>query len=59
MEHETQITALVSRTTQELPADIIIHPKLVVTRRSGAAILKQIEKGRPSAALRRLMRDGR
>lgn len=88
MEQETQISALVSRTTkellerhvratgvkkghlveqalrhhlqalQELPADIVIHPKLVVTRKSGEAILKQIEKGKSSAALRRLMRDG-
>jgi hypothetical protein len=88
MEQETQISALVSRTTkellerhvratgvkkghlveqalrhhlqalQELPADIIIHPKLVVTRKSGKVVLKQIEKGKPSAALRSLMRDG-
>jgi len=58
MEREIQISALVSRTTKELPADVVIHPKLVVTRKSGEAILKQIEKGKPSAALRRLMRDG-
>jgi hypothetical protein len=88
MESETQISALVSRTTkellerhvratgvkkghlveqalrhhlqalQELPADIVIHPKLVVTRKSGEAILKQIDKGKPTAALRKLMRDG-
>lgn len=43
---------------QELPADIVIHPKLVVTRKSGEAIRKQIEKGKPSAALRGLMRHG-
>ena len=85
---ETQISALVSRTTkellerhvratgvkkghlveqalrhhlqalQELPADIVIHPKLVVTRKSGAVILKQIAKGKATPALRRLMRDG-
>jgi hypothetical protein len=88
MEEETQISALVSRTTkdllerhvratgvkkghlveqalrhhlqalQELPADIVIQPKVVVTRKSGEQVLKQIEKGRPSAALRGLMRDG-
>ena len=88
MEHETQISALVSRTTkellerhvratgvkkghlveqalrhhlqalQELPADIVVHPKIVVTRKSGQAILKQIGKARPSAALRTLMNDG-
>jgi hypothetical protein len=88
MDKETQISALVSRTTkdlldrhvratgvkkghlveqalrhhlqalQELPADIIVHPKLVVTRKSGEPILKQIESGKPTAALRDLMRDG-
>jgi hypothetical protein len=88
MDKETQISALVSRTTkdlldrhvratgvkkghlveqalrhhlqalQELPADIIVHPKLVVTRKSGEAILKQIESGKPTAALRDLMHDG-
>jgi len=42
----------------ELPADVIIHPKLVVTRRSGAAILKQMKSGKPTKALRDLMRDG-
>lgn len=87
MERETQISALVSRTTsellerhvratgvkkghlveqalrhhlqalQELPADILVHPNLVVTRKSGDAILKQIAKGRPTSALRRLLRD--
>ena len=88
MEPETQISALVSRTTkellerhvratgvkkgylveqalrhhlqalQELPADAVIHPTLVVTRKSGERILKRIKKGKPSAALRGLMRDG-
>lgn len=88
MEGETQISALVSRTTkdllerhvratgvkkghlveqalrhhlqalQELPADSVIHPKLVVTRKSGEAVLKQIAGGKPSAALRALMRNG-
>jgi len=43
---------------QELPADVIVHPKLVVTRKSGATILKQMETGKPTAALRDLMRDG-
>jgi len=88
MEKETQISALVSRTTeellerhvratgvkkghlveqalrhhlqalQELPADVVVHPRLVVTRKSGDAILAQIERGRATAALRALMRDG-
>ena len=88
MEKDTQISAVVSRTTkellerhvratgvkkghlieqalrhhiqalQELPADIIVHPKLVVTRKSGEAILRQMESGEPTDALRDLMRDG-
>lgn len=87
MEEETQISALVSRTTkellerhvratglkkgrlveqalrnhlralQELPTDTIMHAKLVVTRRSGAAVLRQIKAGKPTKALRELMRD--
>jgi len=43
---------------QELPADIIVHPNLVVTLRSGQAILREIEQGEPTDALRDLMRDG-
>jgi len=42
----------------ELPADVIIHPKIVVTQRSGAAILKKIRTGKATKALRDLMRDG-
>jgi hypothetical protein len=87
MQKETQISALVSRTTrellerhvratgvkkghlveqalrhhlqalQELPADVIVHPKLVVTRQSGAGILKQLKAAEPTAPLRDLMRD--
>ena len=43
---------------QSLPADVVIHPTLVVTRKSGAAILKQARAGKPTRALRELMRDG-
>ena len=87
MERETQISAVVSRTTsellerhvratgvkkghlveqalrhhlqalQELPADVVAHPKIVVTRRSGDAILRQMESGKSTAGLRRLLRD--
>ncbi|HEV7488900.1 MAG TPA: hypothetical protein VGQ65_24785 [Thermoanaerobaculia bacterium] len=42
----------------ELPADVIIHPKIVVTRRSGAAILKKMRTGKTTKALRDLLRDG-
>jgi hypothetical protein len=31
----------------ELPADVIIHPKIVVTRRSGAEILRRCEPAKP------------
>jgi hypothetical protein len=43
---------------QELPADVIVHPRLVVSRKSGEAILKKMEADRPTKALRELMRDG-
>ncbi len=43
---------------QELPADVIVHPRLVVTRKSGEAILREIEKAKPTPALRKLMRNG-
>jgi hypothetical protein len=42
---------------RELPADVIVHPKLVVTRKSGGAILKQMRTGKPTRALCDLMRD--
>ena len=88
MEKETQISAVVSRTTrellerhvrssgvkkghlieqalrhylqalQELPSDVIVHPRLVVTAKSGQAILKKTESGKATRALRDLMRDG-
>jgi hypothetical protein len=43
---------------QELPADVIVHPQLVVTRKSGEEILKQMESGKSTEGLRYLMRDG-
>ena len=42
---------------QELPADVVVHPKLLVTRKSGQAILKQVRTGTPTAALRDLLCD--
>lgn len=42
---------------QELPADVIVHPRLVVTRASGTAILEQLKAAKPTKALRDLMRD--
>ncbi len=43
---------------QELPADILVHPKIVVTRKSGEAILRELRSGKPTQALRDLLRDG-
>jgi hypothetical protein len=42
---------------QELPADVVVHPKLVVTKKSGDGILKHIRRGKPTPALRDLLRD--
>jgi hypothetical protein len=42
----------------ELPADVVIHPILVLTRKSGEAVVKQINSGKANKALRKLMRDG-
>lgn len=40
---------------QELPADVIVHPKIVVTRASGEQILKRMRSAKPTRALRDLM----
>jgi hypothetical protein len=40
---------------QELPADVIVHPKLVVTRASGERVLERTRSARPNRALRDLM----
>jgi hypothetical protein len=47
--------------TSQLPTELrafVIHPKIVVTKRSGARILKQMRTGKATKALRDLMRDG-
>ena len=46
------------RALQELPADVIIHPKVVVSRRSARALVKAVKRGTANESLRRLMRDG-
>lgn len=43
---------------QELPADVIIHPKIVVARRSSRALVNELRRGTANDALRGLMRDG-
>jgi len=42
---------------EQLPADVIVHPRLVVTRKSGAAILEKTRTGKPTKGLRDLMRN--
>ena len=43
----------------DLPADVIVHPRMVVSRASGERVLKRLRARRPTKALRRLMaRDG-
>ncbi|MFM9972803.1 MAG: hypothetical protein ACKVQK_30885 [Burkholderiales bacterium] len=42
---------------EQIPAEYVIRPKLVVTRDSGKALIEQAESP-PPEALRELMRDG-
>ncbi len=88
MSEETQISAVVSRSTkelldryvratgvkkgylieqalahhlralQELPADVIIRPRLVVSVESGRRLAESIRRAKPTQDLRDLMRDG-
>ncbi len=43
---------------QEIPDEVVIPPRLVLTEESGMDLLAELEKGSPSQALRKLMRDG-
>lgn len=43
---------------EELPQDVIVHPRIVVTRKSFEEIAEQMEKAEPTDALRELMRNG-
>jgi hypothetical protein len=43
---------------EQIPAEYIVRPALVVTRASGEAALRQAESGKPTGALRKLMGDG-
>jgi hypothetical protein len=40
---------------QELPADVIVRPKIVVTRASGEQVLERMKSAKPTRALRDLM----
>jgi hypothetical protein len=42
----------------ELPAEYIIHPRIVLSRKTGENMLRQSESVEPTPALRELMRGG-
>ena len=42
----------------ELPAEFIIHPRIVVSRKTGEEMLHRAQVARPTTALRELMHDG-
>lgn len=42
----------------ELPAEFVIHPRIVVSRKTGEKMLRQARTAKPTPALRKLMRDG-
>ena len=43
---------------EEIPAEYIIHPRIVVSRKTGEEMLRKAENPSPTPALRKLMRDG-
>jgi hypothetical protein len=43
---------------ETLPVDVVVSPRLVVTRRSGEEILSRIRSPRPTKALKKLMGSG-
>jgi hypothetical protein len=43
---------------QELPLDVIVHSRLVLTRASGEIVGRSIRRGKPTKALRDLLRHG-
>ena len=42
----------------EIPAEYIIHPRIVVSRRTAEEMLQKAENPNPTPTLRKLMRDG-
>ena len=42
----------------ELPAEYIIHPRIVVSRETGEQMRRRAASAKPTPALRKLMRDG-
>jgi hypothetical protein len=58
MKKKTQISPIISQPALHESRDVIVPQRLVVTRESGGAILKQMRSGKATKALRDLMRDG-
>jgi len=46
-----------TRPQDEISTEVIVHPRQVVTQKSGAVIAKQIRSGKATKALRDLMLD--
>lgn len=46
------------RALDELPAEYVLHPRVVVSRKAGEELLRQAESSEPTPALRELMSDG-
>lgn len=42
----------------ELPAEFVIHPRIVVSKKTGEQMLRRARAPKPTPALRKLMRDG-
>jgi len=41
----------------ELPAEYVVHPRIVVSRKTGEQLLRHADSAEPTPALRDLMRD--
>jgi hypothetical protein len=41
-----------------LPAEFVIHPRIVVSKVTATVLAKQMKSAKPTRALRKLMRDG-
>jgi hypothetical protein len=42
----------------EIPLEYVVHPRIVVSRKVGEAMVQRSKHPSPTAALRKLMRDG-
>lgn len=43
---------------EEIPAEYIMHPRIVVSRQTGEGMVRKAENPNPTPALRKLMGDG-